>query len=472
MNRRDFIGGAVATLGGLWLPRRGLAAAEPRRLRVGVVSDVHLRAADIAQYARNSERLERAFRWFDGYGVDAVMVPGDIAHSGFIAELENFAAVWNRVFPNDRGGDGRHVERLFVTGNHDLEAWWVKGEPAWRRERVFNCGDNPRRVWQRLFHEDFQLIWKKTVKGYAFVGAQWPTRDVKPPVEKWFAEHAGELRGTKPFFYIQHNPPKGTCGNGKTSHDDGTATRALAPFANAVAVTGHTHQTITDDSCVWQGAFTSINAGCLQNGDNDRAGAGYDSTYPSYSPKRKLNRMKPLDAGEGGCGVLLDVFDDRIEVRRLCFAGEGEPLSLGADWVLPLPAAAGGAFDPVNQKRASVAPQFAAADRLEVVRCDVAPKEIAGPALAGKPCFWLKIPHPQTLKEGSRVYDFDITVLADGCPKLHRRILANGFNVPEKLAGRVTNCLFGADELPTSGKVEFSVVARNCWGVEGKGLRK
>ena len=48
--------------------------------------------------------------------------PGDeyAAGLGLIRELESFAAVWNRVFPGDRGADGRPVVKLFVTGNHDV----------------------------------------------------------------------------------------------------------------------------------------------------------------------------------------------------------------------------------------------------------------------------------------------------------------------------------------------------------------
>jgi len=109
-------------------------------------------------------RVEKALRWFDAQGVDAVMVPGDIAHSGKIPELVHFATVWDRVFPNGRGSGGQPVEKLFVTGNHDLDAWWVKGDAAWRTENVFNHGDNPQKVWPRLFHEDFLPIWKKKVK--------------------------------------------------------------------------------------------------------------------------------------------------------------------------------------------------------------------------------------------------------------------------------------------------------------------
>ena len=467
LDRRAFLGGALAAVGGFILPTRGWSASSRPDLVFGVISDLHFGAEAGGHGIHMDERVEKALRWFDAQGVDAVMVPGDIAHSGRIKELTRFAEVWYRVFPNGRGSDGRPVEKLFVTGNHDIDAWWNKGDDAWRTANVFNHGDNPAKVWERLFHEPFLPIWKKDVKGYAFVGSQWPSKTSQPPVEAWFREHADELRGTKPFFYVQHAHPKGTCGAGKTTCDHGVSTRALAPFANAVAISGHSHQTLTDESGVWQGSFTSINAGCLREGGNDRRLENYDSTWPFYSKKRNLNRMKPLDGSDGGCGLLVEVYDGRLVVRRRSFVDD---LPLGPDWCIALPAAADGAYDPRRQAAASVGPEFRSDDRIVVERCAVTPGEIAGPVLVGKPCVRLRIPHPQTVKPDSRVYDFEIELRVDGAGKLTRRVLAKGFNRPEPLAAQTSDCLFGEDEIPAGGKVTFAVRPRNAFGVAGRAL--
>ena len=466
VSRRGFLGGLCAGLGALVLPADAFGAGVPD-LKLGVVSDVHVGADGGGHAIDMDRRFEGALRWFDAQGVDAVMVPGDIAHSGLIGELTRFAKIWDAAFPNGRGADGRPVEKLFVTGNHDLESWWVKGTPAWREANLLALGDNRRKVWERLFHEEWQPIWKKTVKGYVFIGAQWPTKEEKPPIEAWFREHAAELQGPRPFFYTQHAHPKGTCGDGKISYDDGTATRALTPFSNAVAITGHSHQTIVDESSVWQGAFTSINAGCLRSAANDRSGMGYDSIAPFYSPKRKFNRMQPLDGREGGCGLLVDVFHDHLVVHRRSF---GHGTTLGADWCIALPATVGGAFDPACQKTTHAGPEFASDAKLEIVRCAVAPADIAGPALKGKPCIHVKIPHPHAVKPGSRVYDFRVDLIVDGHKKLERLLLANGFNVPEEMSDRMTNGLFGIDEVPTAGRVAFAVTPRNAFGVCGRPL--
>lgn len=460
LSRRTFLERFGLVAGGFLLPADAFGAGTPN-MKLGVITDIHIsKSWDQERY------LEKSLRYFDAQGVDAVMVPGDIAHSGLISELKSFAAVWYKVFPNDRGADGRHIEKLFVTGNHDLDSWWVKGTEEWRAQNVFNHKDNAQKIWRELFHEDYQLIWKKVVRGYSFIGSQWPAKDRKPPIEQWFKEHAAELDTRRPFFYTQHAHPRGTCGDGKISYDDGTATRVLSPFPNAVAITGHSHQTIVDESSAWQGAFTSINAGCLRAGDNDRHGV-YDSTYPFYSPKRKLNRMVRLPAEEGRCGLLVDVFDDHLVVHRRSFEYD---VPLGDDWCLALPAALGGPFDVSRQRAEDVAPEFAADAKLEIIRCAVAPTEIAGPALRGKPCIHVKIPHPNALKRGSRVYDFVVELLVDGKPKMKRLILANGYNVPEEKSNRVTHFLMEPELLSAGGDVRLTVTPRTSFGKPGRPL--
>lgn len=463
ISRRAFLGGLCPAAGGLLAPLHALGESRPN-LRLGVVSDVHIGAKEAEQGTDTEVVLEKALRWFDAQGVDAVAVPGDIAHSGKIEELERFAAIWSQVFHGDRRSDGCVVEKLFVTGNHDLAAFWVKGDDEYLSRVLFAHKDNPGKVWNRLFNEEFLSIWKKEVKGYTFVGSQWPTGTDDPPVEAWFREHAEELHGSKPFFYLQHAHPKGTCGDGKTSSDDGRSTRALAAFGNAVAITGHSHQTLTDESSVWQGSFTSVNAGCLRGGENSRSRSVYDSSFPIWHRSWAQNRMMPLDTLEGGGCLLIDVFDAYLRVGRHSLFYDRP---LGDDWVIALPARSGGRFDNACQRAASVGPAFPPDAQLEATVCRVAPQAIAGLALRGKPCVWLKIPHPQTVRPGSRVYDFEIDVWANGRQTLKRTVLANGFNVPESKSDRLSHCLFGIEELPL-GEIRFVVRPRNSFGVAGQ----
>ena len=109
VSRKEFVGGALAfgTIGGV---RGAPALPSAPNLRFGVVSDIHIGGKSDAV-----EQLEKVLRWFAAKNVDAVLCPGDIAHSGLIDELEKFAAVWHKVFSGngergtgngERGKDG------------------------------------------------------------------------------------------------------------------------------------------------------------------------------------------------------------------------------------------------------------------------------------------------------------------------------------------------------------------------------
>ena len=102
VSRRGFVGGALAfgAFGAF-----GASGAEPR-LKFGVMSDVHIGSKPDAEAT-----AEKALRWLASENVDAVLCPGDIAHSGLIGELERFAAVWHKVFP----GNGQRVELMIAT---------------------------------------------------------------------------------------------------------------------------------------------------------------------------------------------------------------------------------------------------------------------------------------------------------------------------------------------------------------------
>ena len=126
LTRRFFLGGLASAfaLG----PRRIFSAAPGAfeggtpALSFGVLSDVHVCLAPGGEQLRathDASTLEAAFTWFRDQGADAVLIAGDMAHSGLAGELKALADAWYKVFPNDKAPDGRRVERVFVFGNHD-----------------------------------------------------------------------------------------------------------------------------------------------------------------------------------------------------------------------------------------------------------------------------------------------------------------------------------------------------------------
>ena len=120
LSRRSFCKTVIASAAVSAFKPVNLFAADGAapNLRFGVVSDVHITSLASTDY------WEKTLRWYDAAKVDAVMVAGDIADWGLVEQLQNFATAWYKVFPNDTAADGRHVEKVFVCGNHDHEGFY------------------------------------------------------------------------------------------------------------------------------------------------------------------------------------------------------------------------------------------------------------------------------------------------------------------------------------------------------------
>ena len=137
--RREFLRFSAGGFAASWamFHARALAeAAVPRPpLRLGVVSDTHIR--NNGKTANNyvggtTGTFRAALEYFRDKRVDAVVIAGDMADTGKIAELMRVGQTWQEVFPDCKGLDGARVEPVFVYGNHDRYAWkWpLKGGAA------------------------------------------------------------------------------------------------------------------------------------------------------------------------------------------------------------------------------------------------------------------------------------------------------------------------------------------------------
>ena len=112
MDRRDFLKSGALLAGAMCLDLKTFAQATAGmgapRLRVGILSDIHIRLE------RDLPVLERTFKYFRDREVDAVLIAGDMADTGLERQMRLVAQTWFKVFPKDRLPNGRHVERLFV----------------------------------------------------------------------------------------------------------------------------------------------------------------------------------------------------------------------------------------------------------------------------------------------------------------------------------------------------------------------
>ena len=326
-SRRSFLGGAACLgLAGCVSPG-GLFAGDRPNLRFGVLSDIH-----VTDWA-STEVFRKALRYFRDRGVDAVMIAGDLADHGLLPQLENVAGAWYEVFPDDRGPDGRKVEKLFIYGNHDPEGLSYRDAPMERAfkamhltyaeaEKLTLTALGLGKCWEKCFHEAYSPIYVKNVRGYDFIGGHWDRWDGIRGLEDWWKANVSRVDTAKPFFYFQHCAPRNTVYGADSWGDDaGQSVRCLAPYANAVAFSGHSHLPLTDGRSCWRGEFTSISASTLSYVCMP---AGCESA-PDY--------RRNLDCRQG---QLVSVFDDRLEIERRDFVHD-EPLD--ADLVLEMPAA-------------------------------------------------------------------------------------------------------------------------------------
>ena len=501
ISRRWFIGGAASfgAFGGSRLFAGGVFASGVPRLRFGVVSDIHIscraKPGDTEMVGGNELTFVRTLEWFRDHGVDAVVVAGDMADRGTIDQLAMVAEAWNRVFPGDRAPDGRKVERLFVYGNHDMGGIpYARGsfkdlsEEEIAKKIIYT---DPKAAWENVFHEGFEPIWTKEVKGYRFVGAHWwSSRGCRGKDERfndgvadWYAAHSKEIDPSLPFFHIQHPHPLNTCyGSWAWGRDAGLSTKALSAFPNAVAFSGHSHYPLTDERSVWQGAFTSVGTGSLRYvayGYDEFAPYGFANTRaPSAPGSRDIDAAKVQRTlgGASDCrqGMLWSVYGDHIAVQRREFISG---VDFGEDWTIPLPSAEPKPFSFAERAKKIGAPAFPDGAELKVVRTKAktrgAPAAGKSPAVepVEKDCLKLVVP-AAIAKDGARAYQFLVAVSGpDGSAALTRRFLPEGVAQGSRHPRAVykTECLFALDELP-KGKVRFTVTPLNCFGREGKPL--
>ena len=458
VSRRWFIGGA-ASLGALQGCRcltDPLGAFRGRGdLRFGVVSDMHVTYRSDESHLNDLTTFEHALRWFDAQGVDAVVIAGDMAQGGVDEQLCFIGEAWRRAFPNGRGADGRPVEKLFVLGNHDMgglhyaRANWGPYANVPEAELVPRLiVTDPRRAWEQAFGEPYEPIWRKAVKGYDFVGVQWTVEETKgrdeafnPGIGAWYAAHGRELDPSRPFFHIQHPHPKGTAfGDWVWGQDDGASTKVLSRLPNAIAFSGHSHCSILDERAIWQGAFTSVAAGSLfcAAPPSDVGEAGYVKN-PNFNSRASRN------------GLLVDVFADRMVVRRRDFTADCD---LGPDWVVPLGAAEPRPFALAARSRRAAPPQFPSAARVT--------------ASVGKETLDIAFTAAVRTFE-SRPWRYEVRVeRTDGAVALRKNVLSPDFHLPLANAAKRVELSVPRSELPTDGELRIVVTPYDCFGNAGR----
>ena len=454
----------------------GGVAAGDARLRVGVLSDIHVNSCDGAvEGCAGVEMLEKALRYFSGRGVDAVLIAGDLADGGIGNELLAVGNVWRKVFPGNRRADGGKVEKVFVYGNHDIDGWnfmdnarKIMDTDMKRAEQAIGKGDNRAKFWREAFDEDYAPMYVKDIRGYKFVGVQFGEFDRKGAVAAFLEAHRLKLAGEKPFFYTQHYHPKGTCSAPWTwGQDSGNSTSALKAFPNAVSFTGHSHTPLTDDRTLWRGEFTSVGTASLKylipfgGRENSRIFGVADP---------QTQQMPFLGCGDGHHGQVMTVYADRIVLERRDFEND---LPAGPGWVVPLPAASASFAE---RGKSAAVPQFADGAKVSVAQID-------GKNRRGEPVRQVAVTFPNVrgLDGGARAFDYEVRVEATEVDRsktwMTKRVYSPHYYWASEKDAETVTCLFSVAELPApNGTLDpscgtvyrFAVSPANSFGGQGK----
>ena len=490
LRRRTFIKTATAAAFGAAGPALAQGAAAPN-LRVGILSDIHVTALS------NADWFEKALRYFDGRKVDAVLVTGDLTTWNKLPEFEAVATTWFKVFPGDRRSDGGTVTRLFLTGNHDVDGFSYAGAKFKTREEAepesfFFHRDE---FWRRLFHEGYEPIRARTVKGYTFILRNWHSQVGHPspkagdkfplavgmPVEEnpapaFIVKVAPTLPGDRPFFYAQHDPLPGTVNLSSMRPFDATA-KALAAFPNALALSGHSHYSLTDERSIWQGAFTAVNCSCAR---------GYAFTPPGRENGHSTadaNRDPPfemdmIDIKRVKQGMVMEVYDDCITFHRREFVCDRQ---LGPDWTVPLfggrtvPPNGTPKYDFATRAAAARAPVFPADAEVSVTEIDDGHRRNkAGTKLDPKPRKQVIVSFPPIVTGAaspSRGFDFSVTAemrVGDMTQVLQeKRVFSPNVYMAEEEDVEPVTCAFARADIPKRRDVRFVVCPIDCWGKKG-----
>ena len=490
MTRKEFLASAA---GGLVAGAMG-GAAPATELRVGIMSDTHVTGLGNAQW------FEKGLRMFDAEKVDAVLISGDMFTLGSVKELEDIASVWYKVFPNDRRADGGKVERLFVTGNHDEVDWDCKrfGTPEGVKAKAFRF--NREATWKRLWGEDYEKIRIKTVKGYKFVLRHWLCRSARifdevvpaeaDPLPDFMKAHADELRSCgRPFFYVQHEPIADTVNaawlfggiewdNGHTKRGE---KRIFDQFPNAVVLTGHSHDTLTDEQSIWQGAFTAVNCSCARGYVFTKPGRENGFTCEDFARTPPLE-MAMFDHSEPRQALVMDVCAGEIRFKRLDVT-YGEVLD--ADWVVPLfpggatvPPTGTPKYDFKARAAASKPPVFAKDAKVTVTYVKDGHSRAPGPRCIledGAPHPQVRVSFPPITRAHSPSRGFDFTVRCEAntgdlfYTVREKRVFSPKFCLAEKRDTETCTCDFRMSDIPANfhGRVRFVVIPHDVWGNPG-----
>ncbi|WP_435736632.1 chitobiase/beta-hexosaminidase C-terminal domain-containing protein [Cellulosimicrobium sp. PMB13] len=114
----------------------------------------------------------------------------------------------------------------------------------------------------------------------------------------------------RPVFVVGHRPTTGTVNDGAQASNPAIA-QDLAPYPQAVYVSGHSHLNLNSEKSIHQRDFTAVNDGSMSYSQIPR------DSYQDYGDVLVDNFTLPVPQG-----LLVEVYADRTEIDRVAFSAE------------------------------------------------------------------------------------------------------------------------------------------------------
>lgn len=259
--------------------------AEEPALRFGFLTDTHINAD-----GSNLDRVQKALTLFKTNDVDLVVHGGDICSAFYPVGYAAYSNCFAEVF----AGAEAVPRKIYAVGNHDTQDNLSGGT-----NQITAAAEVLRILGAENLHTD-----KRTVNGYTFLVMPYALGDTAQGFLSWdeyeaAVSNACEEAGTgMPVFVLEHKPPQNTVYNTTTAWSYQQSKQILSKYPQVVELSGHVHGSLRNDVFFWQGAFSVVNACCLQQWYGLLDGKSDTTAKDSY-------------------GVLLvDVFADKIIIYR------------------------------------------------------------------------------------------------------------------------------------------------------------
>ena len=455
VSRRMFLGamGAAAGFRAFGAPRKG----KPE-LKLALLSDPHV------QDAATQTKIRKIFAYARANGVDGVLIAGDIANDGRDDQLKMVADAWFEVFPNSKGADGERVEIIGCYGNRDFRQSSVTKPGQREREAAISIFSHPNAIWQELFHDPIgDDVCVRYVKGYPVVVAHWRFQN---KLDKFWPDLKKQFDPSKTFFYVQHPHLSGTVFNGFKA-DSGVSKKILSAYPTAIALSGHSHRSFTDERALWHDSFVSLAGGSGASvstfGDRPYENHGNLGLKKGIPPPRIPHMAEALTTHGLSQVMILSLYPDTIEiVRHDCGFNE----SAGPDWILPR--GKGNAGQPFGAVANPGVPQFPADAKVSVA--ERMGKNRDGGSEAQ---FVVSFPPAQPCACSSgRAMEYEVSAqTADGSEIVKEYVLATNYLHPCKDVKGPVECVFGKDSIPQGVKPVWCVKPCNFLHQPGKSIR-